>query len=148
MKAKQKIERKSGTAGTKAKETMAGKAKRASAKPTLIENPLLDIQMTGDLEQDCRSEASAMKAALRESDRRYYEQRALTTDTEYFACIVFESREQKEIFLREMGWMLHGDKYIDGTALARKYNIKLPKVAFPAENVRGGFSELVDDDLN
>ena len=58
-----------------------------------------------------------------ENDRR-----ALATDPEYFVCVFFQSRAQKEAFLTAAGLLELGDKYLDGTEVAAKMGFSIPKV--------------------
>jgi hypothetical protein len=51
----------------------------------------------------------------------------LVTDTEYWFALHFDTREQKEAFLKVLGWdSLDSDKYLDGVELARRLGIPLP----------------------
>jgi hypothetical protein len=98
------------------------------------DDPYEGIDFTGDDGQAAvDAEAVAMKQALREADNRYAEKRNLINQSEYWFCMVFETREQKDIFLNAMGWINLGDKYLDGTQIARMNNIELPKVELPPE---------------
>lgn len=49
-------------------------------------------------------------------------------DSEYWLCLVFQTREQKEAFLKLTGWgeKLDGDKYLSGTRLAKLLGVALP----------------------
>lgn len=47
------------------------------------------------------------------------------TDSEYWVAICFQTREQKEEFLRKARLIDLGDKYLDGIAVARVMGIKL-----------------------
>jgi hypothetical protein len=49
-------------------------------------------------------------------------------DSEYWFAVCFLSREQKEAFLKALGWDSQGDKYLDGTLIAEKLGIVLPTV--------------------
>ena len=86
---------------------------RAKQDPT--ENPLKDVVYTGDIEDDAKKEASALlegfKKRAKDEDKRF----ELATDSEFWFCIGFKSRDQKEEFLRIMNWLELGDKYLDDT---------------------------------
>lgn len=63
-------------------------------------------------------------------DARQHE-RALflsTTDSEYWCCLCFLTRAQKDAFLEAMKWVdfSEGDKYLDGTRIAKQMGIDLP----------------------
>lgn len=53
------------------------------------------------------------------------------TDSEYWFAVCFQSRAQKEAFLKALGWLAHGDKYLDGTSLADALSICLPSASVP-----------------
>lgn len=62
------------------------------------------------------------KRANQENDRFRY-----AVDSEFWFAVCFQTRDQKEEFLRAIGFdmNLEGDKYLDGMALARALGIKL-----------------------
>lgn len=107
-----------------------------NSDPTL--NPFDGVEYTGDLEKDSQAEVEALQAAFtgrtdtfhdraqREADRFQ-----LATDTEFWFAVCFQSREQKEEFLRQMGWSDNGDKYLNGLDLATRQGISLPHVDLP-----------------
>lgn len=81
---------------------------------------------TGDNEKDCLDEFNALGSAFAKRAGREQERFWAATDSEYWACLVFQSREAKEAFLEALNWLQHGDKYIDGHLLAEKLGIALP----------------------
>lgn len=70
---------------------------------------------------DPRSEMEAVRqqwrANLRKQMNRY--------DTEHWICISFIDRDEKEAFLRALGLLDLGDKYLDGAAVARRLQVAL-----------------------
>ena len=52
--------------------------------------------------------------------------RVLTTDSEYWVCLCFQTRAQVEAFLRESGWGKPEAKYVDGRKVAAELEIALP----------------------
>lgn len=147
-----------GVVGIKGKDTTGMKTKGGSVKAAaddMIDNPLKKVVLTSSLEDDCKTEADVIREALlaedeiqkkrelRELDKRIVEERQQQEDTEYFACIVFESRSQKDAFLAAMGWTAFGNKYINGLHLARKQNITLPTVKLKDE--KGGKTKMYSD---
>ena len=56
---------------------------------------------------------------------------ALATDSEYWACICFQTREQKESFLVALDILKFGDRYLDGQAVAKQLGVALPKADVP-----------------
>lgn len=76
------------------------------------------------------------------------EQRRLTlsTDSEYWVCVCFETREQKEAFLKRMKLADLGDKHIDGIEVARRLGVPFSKeerVTWPRRRGHGTLSKLV-----
>ena len=78
-------------------------------------------------EADSKQEAGATLLAIREADKRERDRHANTLDSEYWVAICFQNRAQKEEFLRQIGWLKFGDKYLDGMALAKRHGFKLPE---------------------
>lgn len=72
-----------------------------------------------------KSDLTDLQRAFREknkSAKRDFEQR---TDSEYWFCVCFQSREEKEELLRLLGWSDLGDKYLDGLRVAEREGIDL-----------------------
>lgn len=94
-------------------------------------------QETGSFEADAKEEFSAIKEGFKAralEERKRYE---LATDSEYWCCLCFPSREHKEEFLRNagIGHKEGGDKYLDGIAAAKKLGVQIktpiPKFSEP-----------------
>jgi hypothetical protein len=47
------------------------------------------------------------------------------TDMEFFVCIAFQNREQKEDFIKQKGWDKLGDKYYAGVDIAEIEGVNL-----------------------
>ena len=95
------------------------------AKP---KSPLDDMEYTGDPERDSYKEAELSLEALQNKERKkaLREKIKSTTDSGYWCCLCFESREQKEAFLEGLGISDLGDMYIDGLEAARRLKVDLP----------------------
>ncbi len=106
-----------------------GKPKaRGKGKPKFMgaDDPLADVEYTGDLAKDAAAELTALERGWRE--RRDQEQKRFiaATDTEYWFAVAFRTRAHKDAFLAAMELTRLGDKYIDGHALARALGVTLP----------------------
>ncbi len=77
-------------------------------------DPLAAVKNTGDLEADCKTELTALQQAFRDRAKAVRNERADATDSEYWVCLCFKSREQVEWFLEQSGWAGTDAKYIDG----------------------------------
>ncbi len=96
-------------------------------KPRKVNVDLLkDVPVSGDLEKDCKVELSETLKAFkkRAKDENYRMQNA--TDSEHWIAVSFQTRDQKEAFLKSMDWLKFGDKYLDGEELAKQQAIELP----------------------
>ena len=103
-------------------------AKKVAAKmPRYYQTP----EQTGDAETDCAADLSELQAGFRKrakDEGRRFEQ---ATDTEYWACLCFQTREQKEAFLKALNLLAIGDKYLDGQEVARVLGVELPSADVP-----------------
>ena len=68
-------------------------------------------------------ETSAVLAAFIARSKAEQERFLLATDSEYWVGLCFQTREQKEHFLREAKLLQAGDKYIDGALLAKRSSL-------------------------
>lgn len=93
-------------------------------------------------------ETSAVLAAFIARSKAEQERFLLATDSEYWVGLCFQTREQKEHFLREAKLLQAGDKYIDGALLAKRMGIELPPAAVPynvSAKVDAKYAALVRD---
>ena len=70
-------------------------------------------------------------------------------DSEYWVAICFQSRAQKEAFIKGMGLSLYGDKYLDGARIASKFGIVLPTAlaSKPLKKLDSGLADMVAEEL-
>lgn len=91
------------------------------------DDPLKDVEYTGQLDKDSAAELAALQEGF--SQRANAEKRRFVraTDSEFWFAVCFETREDKEKFLRNAGvkMNLHGDKYINGRDLAKVLGINM-----------------------
>lgn len=98
---------------------------------TVEPDPLAAVQYTGQLEHDADAELSATLQAFKDRVDREAERFRLATDSEYWFAVCFQTREQKEAFLHAMKWYALGDKYLDGTLIAKRLGVSLPAADVP-----------------
>jgi hypothetical protein len=107
----------------------------AKAKMHALRHPapeyITPIDETGDPETDCAAELDAIQEGFRKRAKDEGNRFRLATDSEYWAAICFQTREQKEAFLAALGILVHGDKYLDGQIVADKLGITLPEADVP-----------------
>jgi hypothetical protein len=71
------------------------------------------------LEESCRNEVGEAEAAFRGRLAKEDKRRRLATDSEFWIAVYFQSREEKDRFLRKYGLDKVGDKYLPGNAVDR-----------------------------
>lgn len=93
-----------------------------------VEDPLKDVEYSGNNETDSKRELEAISEGWRqrrdmESDR--FEE---TTDSEYWFAVCFKTRADKEAFLgkiKQIAWL--GDKYLNGYDFAEALEIPVER---------------------
>lgn len=95
--------------------------------PQMVEMP----EITGDAEDDSLADLDAVQEGFRNRAKQEADRFALATDSEYWACLCFQTREQKERFLAALNILEFGDKYLDGQLVADRLGVKLPTADVP-----------------
>jgi len=104
-----------------------------------VPDPLAKLPVTGNLESDSLDEQKAMTNAFvsqqekAEAKTGYFKgkekkenaRRQLSTDTNFWCCLVFQSEEQKLSFLASAGITELGERYIDGRLAAAKLGVAI-----------------------
>lgn len=105
----------------------SAKGKSFIARAGEVPDPLADVEYTGSVEVDAAAEVSALESAFK--SRRVAEDRRFrnATDSEFWFAVYFQSRAEKESFLRAIGALRLGDKYIDGAALAKVLGLDIER---------------------
>lgn len=120
------------------------KAKKAAAKmPRYYEMP----EQTGDAEVDSAADLSALQVGFRKRAKDEGKRFEQATDTEYWACLCFQTREQKEAFLKALNLLTIGDKYLDGQEVAKVLGVELPGADVPyntSSKIDSAWTEFVD----
>lgn len=99
-------------------------------------------------EQVATKETSAVLQAFIARSKAEQARFLLATDSEYWVGVCFQTREQKEHFLKEAKLLQAGDKYIDGALVAKRLGITLPAAAVPyniSAKVDAKYAALVKD---
>lgn len=116
----------------KAKRKEEAKIKLAEAKSRAarkkLKSPVLyNIpEQTGNPEIDSKADLDEVQKSFRERIKMENERFQNTTDSEYWFAVCFQTREQKEAFLKAMNLFLIGDKYLDGVEVAKQLGINIP----------------------
>lgn len=107
----------------KARDLKADRANKKLKTPKLYNIP----QQTGNPEIDSKADLDEVQASFRERIKTENNRFQNTTDSEYWFAMCFQSREQKDAFLRAMNLFLIGDKYLDGVEVAKQLGIDVPE---------------------
>lgn len=84
-----------------------------------------DMPPPNEAEAEALAEASQVLTGFRERAKRENDRFVDATDSEYWIAICFQTRDQKEEFLRKTNLADLGDKYLDGMQVAQVMGIKL-----------------------
>ena len=118
-----------------AKKKVAAAKREAENRKKLKKNPppvMVEMpEQTGDSEADSSADLDAVQAGFRNRAKQESKRFELATDTEYWACLCFQSREQKDRFLAALDILEFGDKYLDGRLVAERLGVKLPGADVP-----------------
>lgn len=77
-----------------------------------------------DPEADSSKELNALQAAFAERARNEAARKELATDSEFWCCLVFQTRDQAEAFAESLGQP--GEKYLDGRPIAKRLGVSIP----------------------
>lgn len=120
---------------SEAKQKIIAVKRDVAERKKLKENPASKYvelpESVGNAEIDSAADLDAVQAGFRKRAKDEGKRFALATDTEYWSCICFQTREQKEAFLGALNLLQFGDKYIDGQLAAKQLGIKLPDADVP-----------------
>jgi len=105
-------------------------------KPRQKKEPKPKEQFTPDaLEALCGADDSALLEAFKGRANAESARLIDATDSEFWIAVCFQTREQKEEFLKKAGLWQLGDKYLDGTKVAKAMGIKLESPVPPNRRV-------------
>ena len=68
------------------------------------------LQVEVEAEEEVSEVLQGFKQRAEREDQRFWD----AVDSEYWVCFCFQTRDQKEEFLKKLGLFEMGDKYIDG----------------------------------
>ena len=110
------------------KKTLTRRAMVQKDQSDPAPDPFADIDYSKlNLEEASNAEATALMTGFQDRAKNEADRFMLAVDSEFWISIGFRDRAQKEKFLAEMQWVEFGDKYLDGTRIAEKMGIDLPK---------------------
>lgn len=101
--------------------------------------------VAGNIESECKKELTEIEKKFREGDKKQYERMKDYSDSNFYTCVVFQTKEQAMEFNRIFGFN-PDKKYINGNELARKLKIELKNATPPIQEYKKDkkFLEFVD----
>lgn len=95
--------------------------------PGAEDNPLENTKYTGYLDEDLGEELSELQKGFKERSQKERDRFKKATDSEFWFAVYFQSREEKDNFLKAMKLVktMYGDRYIDGNKWAKAAGIEL-----------------------
>ncbi len=82
-------------------------------------------QESADLAGTTKAELTELQSAFQKRAKREDARFLEAVDTEYWLAVCFQTREQKEEFLRKLKLSGLGDKYLDGRRVAKKLGVSI-----------------------
>lgn len=101
--------------------------KPLSIQPLRLPGVPSDEAPAQTLEADAEQRLLAAESAFMARQKAEAARVEAATDTEFWCALYFQTREQKEAFLRAMKLLELGDKYLDGCEVARVLGVTLPQ---------------------
>lgn len=101
------------------------KAREAAKLAPIVPDCLEGIPYTGNAEQDSALEMSATLKAFKDRAKAEEKRMQDATDSEFWLCVCFQNRKQKEEFLAKLGLLADGDKYLNGQKVATAIGVEL-----------------------
>jgi len=120
-----------------AKQQAAAARREAEEAKAALKKPVAKyVEMpapTGDAETDSAADLDELQSGFRKRAADESARFALATDTEYWAALCFQTREQRDHFfaalkVRDIGI---GGRFYDGCAVAKALGITLPSADVP-----------------
>ena len=104
---------------------------------------------SGELQADSDAIMSEALRAVIERKKATQERFRVATDPEFYSVICFQSREQKEDFLKKAGWIAEGEggRYLNGLEIARIMDIKIEVYPIEPLKLRGKPNRFKPDDI-
>jgi hypothetical protein len=108
--------------------------------PDLGESMDAKPEEDSDFEEESEKIVSKLENEFTRAAKKETKRFQDNVDTEFWAAIYFQSREQKDAFLKAIGANLDKeDKYVDGCRLAKVMGIEIPPS--PKRSARRGISQ-------
>jgi hypothetical protein len=99
-------------------------AKRQEDAPPIVHAEPDENSIAGVAETGLNEIKNAFRLRREQENKRFLD----ATDTEYWICLCFQSREQKEEFVEKTGWCQRDEKYLNGVKVARKLGLTLAEI--------------------
>lgn len=99
------------------------RAKKLKTVGQLVTMPVYD---KNNPEQFAKDDLNALQQGFRDRVNAESERFQQATDTEFWFAVCFQTRAQKEAFLKNAELFEHGDKYLDGAFVAEKFGVQIP----------------------
>lgn len=84
-----------------------------------------DVHALEGFEEEAAQDVPALLSGFKQRARDEEQRMLDAVDSEYWVAVCFQTREQKEEFLRKLGLLELGDKYLDGMEVAGVLGVEL-----------------------
>jgi hypothetical protein len=80
-------------------------------------------------EAEAKAETSAVLQGFADRKKAEATRQAYAEDGEFFTCLIFQSKDQRDAFIKALSLRPEDPQYIDGQSVARALGIDLPAPA-------------------
>lgn len=115
-------------------------------QPQKADDPKTAKITVEELEAEAAAEPKKILTAFEERAKQEEVRLQDATDSEFWFAVCFQTREQKEEFLRKMKLLDIGDKYLDGLKVAERLGVTLESPVPPNRKIRmfgGGYMKRI-----
>ena len=118
------------------------------AVPLPRDEPEDGVPYAGTFEADSKAELGQVLKDMQGQAKAAQERFRLNTDTDYYLCLCFVSRDQKREFLDRLAMTDLGERFLSGVEVAKRLGVKLTPVDYKphAGKADKGLSDLVLED--
>jgi hypothetical protein len=103
-----------------------------------VESLFAGVEFSGDLQEDSDATMSTALREIIERKKASQERFRVAIEPDFYFCVCFQSREQKDEFLKLAGWEgVEGARFVNGLEIARQMDIPIEAIPIAPLKLRG-----------
>lgn len=102
------------------------------------DNPLDGVETNqNDIQESADQEVSAVAQEIARNRKAYEDHFRVSGDPDFYICVVFQSHDQKDEFLRNGKFEDLGERFINGLEFSRRIGVKVNEIELEPIKMRG-----------